>query len=446
MKYFTYVNDIYSVGEWTNGWKQKHRYRERNNHKSDGARGLLFVDTEGSPSLLDRQSVVAHPLVRELFGEMCVVTPHDEHGFVVSNSFGFDPVLPDAAAPDDLIQIGTSKGVKDYSLRNRFNECLSLVKHALGCEQCPEKGQVCLSQLIPKHARPKPTPMPERDVLKESLQHGVTKIVEFEFISPRFTAELDLLPSFRHPSEHDFSEECIERWQEALKVNAKNAAKTRNFKRIECNHCSVRKGCPKGKEHRCAGRYPSEEVIDNHVLGTWQPRFEKKNPFKQWQFWTLARAAGRSEGSYREFASRRMKRIVLEGITWSETHGWRASVLNCVDGRTAYDTDDYDTVATHFGLPRKFVPTRVPSKDARAMFFASLELTHGERSRGGWGSSGSTHPVHFRRLHEPGVELGVQYYGRAWASDYATNLVTWASYFEFREGNGMPCPRVNNRY
>jgi hypothetical protein len=431
MRYFTYVNNVTETGK-------ARKKRTRNSYygpQGDDQRGLYFIDTEGPLSGSDQAAVLASPLIAEIFGDAAMLVPTSSRSFIVTNSPGFLPMLPDRAGFDDIVQVGVRGQAREFSLRDRYNSCLSLLKATVGCEKCPDRLGACLRDMLDAQ-RESSAHVPDEDEMKAAFVNLKTQIAGFTFVSPVLTGdEFDYM--FRHWKDHDFK--CIDATRDVLSQRARDAAETRRYMRAECDNCEAKR-CSKATRGTCMkwawGRLATSDEIDEYVLKQWLPRYTgfKSNPLRPWQFWVLARASGK-EGRWRDT---RERRAILEGLTWSSAgDGFviRGNWVYNPQWRGAFKTTDYNLVAEKFDLPRTAEEAgdlgTPPRRHEMALYFACLDITNTPPRPRYFGGPESM-VINARVLQRDGIGMSFAYsrysYGRP------TDVIeTWGEYYHYRK-------------
>lgn len=407
--------------------------------------GVLFTNTDGPTSTEDVEAVLSTKAVKDAFGSKVLVVPNPR-GFILSNDLRFLNVLPDKAKFEDVVQIGGKK----INLYDRFNSCYSLIKHTLGCYQCDEKGWRCLEKANNKQLRTGELSAPEgygtanpedKDLLRATFATAGQIIGGFEAVSPMLTRTRDFQETWRRVSEHTFDANEIKDWRALLSDRAKKAALNRKFRDKECARCPLHEECRAFRS--CSGHYPPENVITDKVIAVWRERMKNKqlNPFKEWQFWSLARMSG-AYGKWRGSASRK-RDTTLVGLVWRGNEGFRIEGVfqKGYTGR-AFLTADYYEIAEAFDLPlTKEAAGKLgerPELDTTtAVWFETLDEKWTRGRRGFYGSN--SHEIIMRRLTGT-VDIDFAYARNAVANrDYPPyRLSTWATFWDFTDHRQLP--------
>jgi hypothetical protein len=406
LKWFTYVNQEKSH-EHRHGRSRRIGYRS-----TSSPPGFLFGTDDGTPLTdEDLSSIAFDPQLTEMMDGGFYMLPQDDGTVIITDSHEYAE-LPDQASTDEPPVKLVSKGVLyNVNLHQRFNDCREVIKLSLGCAECPYRGVTCLKRSLPVTEDPviDGPPAIDKEKAADKLRHGKTIVGGFTFASPMMTIPKDFnfTPKWRHPSEHDFS--TINYWKEIRGAGAKTGAEYRRFKRDQCSACPLKNAC---SAHRtCSGKYPSEEQMLKETLELWLPRIEKA-PFEPWQFWALARAAGRSgKLNKKQRETRHYRRhIMLSGLVWDNYNGFRAEVwYTRRPTGAAFTSTNYGQLTELFELPTSEKGSdysylgRTPERNYALMYWLlSLEI-HRKHIRGGWG--GRIVEVASRRLTDRTVDV-----------------------------------------
>ncbi len=436
MKMFTYAGNV-STGD-KNKWSKKvvhrsRRYRWWGGTSAKGAPAIALLlhtdDTNDPITDKDLADFAKSDVVKRLFPNGFIATPSDvvESDWLLSASAKYAE-LPDAAQLDSpKLRVLMDDVIQDIDLRQRYNNCRSLLK-AVGCNECPEKGMACLSRELSVQARETlPDRAEDEDTFKETLKNRKTTVGAFTYISPSLTIPDDhhFVPSLRHYEDHDF--ENIETNSEKISEKNKRTAADRKFKQENCSRCPLQKSCTSFRS--CAGPYPSSDLITAEVMETWRERIEVPKPFEPWQFWALARSGG-LEGKYRRSANSRYG-VTLHGLDHHYRDGWRVVLWR---SRTEFarltDISDYETLRGIFpGLPdtkedaeRRGI-VRPENNAAIALYLMLTEHSRSMRYRGGWG--GDYYGILYKSLGESGTHI------RFCGPRYSRHSTTIDSYAKF---------------
>lgn len=433
---FTYCGNI-STGE--KGYRgvvmhigRRYRWNSYKRGQPDVAL-LLHSDDDSDPITdADLQAFSVDETIKKMFPRGFVAVPSDsvEGDWLLTTSAGYAD-LPDQAELDaPTLKILTDNNLTELDLRQRYNNCRSLIK-AVGCKECPEKGLVCLSRGVPGNIS---SPMvsvedAEETEFKDVLKNRETKVGAFTYISPTLTIPDDhhFVPSLRHYEDHDFSN--IDTNSEKISKRNKKTAADRKFKKENCSVCPLQKACC---AHRnCVGPYPLSDEITRMTLEKWRTRLEEPAPFKPWQFWALARLGG-TPGTYRKTSNSRYS-VALHGLTHTPRDGWHVVLWRSKsDIGHLTSIQDYGTLQGIFegalpeteedavsrGLSR-------PSNDQSVALY--LMLTDHERSlrhKGGWG--GDYYGILYKALSESGVRI--RFTGPRYVR-YSATIDTYGAFF-----------------
>ena len=408
MKWFTYCGNVDTVERPANQGRthSSHAKRRWRSGKQQSFGLLLHSDDEKEPITDDDvRGLLRDPVVEKFFPNGYFVLPADnETDLIITSSTGF-AVLPDKALPETpLLRIVDEERIHEIDLRQRYNNCRSLVK-AMGCEHCPDQGVKCFKRdLAPEFATlgTEFGNQPDDDTAKELLKNRVTKIGNFTYISPKLTIPENhvFVPSFRHYADHDF-ERIAENSSVIAEAN-KKAADGRRFKKKQCVKCPIKSACSSYRS--CRGAYPPSEEMVKQILAKWEPKL-KDGPFEPWQFWAIARGGG-SLGKWQR------KEVILTGLNHHYRDGWRAEIWRSkCDVSHLTDFTDYKKLQEVFtNLPdeprvKEYQPGwGRPENDLAVALY--LQLTKQSRSlihRGGWG--GDYYSLISKDLNNSGVSV-----------------------------------------
>jgi len=425
MKWFTYCSDTSTVDREKGRWRAKTTHKKPPTYGRQPAFGLLLHSDDADDPVTDDdvKQLTKDPLVSQIFPGGYFILPSDDmEGDVIITANDDYTVLPDQAIPETpLLRIIDNEEIREVNLRQRYNDCRSLVK-AVGCTSCPDKGLRCITRAFgpgqsfdhanfDKHA--------DDDTAKELFKNRKTKIGAFTYISPKLTIPEDhtFVPSYRHYADHDFSR-IEENSSNISEANAK-AADGRAFKKKQCSKCPLKTACSNYRS--CAGAYPSDEEMTKAILASWETKL-KEGPFEPWQFWAIARAAGRT-GRYRK------KSVTLQGLRHTR-HGWVAEIWRSkCDVSHLTDISSYKELQDLFDLPdeervKEYVGWQRPEDDrAVALYLILTEQNRSRMHRGGWG--GDYYTLVHKRLDGNGVN--VQFGGPRYMR-YRIDVCTYADY------------------
>lgn len=411
MKWFTYCSNVDTVERPADRWRTTSSHARkswrRTDYKSRSFGLLLHSDDEKEPLTDDDvKSLLRDPVVEKFFPNGYFVLPadNDEMDLIITASTGF-AVLPDKAQPETpLLRIVDDDVIHEVDLRQRYNNCRSLVK-AMGCEYCPDKGIQCFKRdLGPAQAAlgAEFGDQPDDDLAKELLENRKTKIGPFTYVSPKLTIPEGhvFVPSFRHYEDHDFSR--IDENSEIISKASKKAADGQQFKKKQCVKCPIQRACSSYRS--CKGPYPPSEEMVKQILAEWEPKL-KDGPFEPWQFWAIARGGG-SYGKWQR------KEVVLTGLNHHHREGWRAEIWRSkCDVSHLTNFTDYAKLREVFtNLPDE---ARVkeyqlgwgrPENDLAVALYLQLTEQHRSRvHRGSWG--GDYYSLLYKDLNNDGVSV-----------------------------------------
>lgn len=407
MKWFTYCGNVDTVEREANRWRTKssHAKRRWRGGKQQSFGLLLHSDDEKEPITDDDvKGLLRDPVVERFFPNGYFVLPADnETDLIITASTGF-AVLPDKAMPETpLLRIVDEEVIHAVDLRQRYNNCRSLVK-AMGCEHCPDQGIKCFKRdLGPEYAAlgTEFGNQPDDDLAKELLKNRVTKIGAFTYISPKLTIPEDhvFVPSYRHYADHDF-ERIAENSSVIAEAN-KKAADGRQFKKKQCVKCPIKSACSSYRS--CVGPYPPSDEMVKQTLAKWEDKLQQ-GPFEPWQFWAIARGGG-SLGTWSR------KEVILQGLHHGRD-GWSARIWRSkCDVSYLTSFTDYKKLQEVFtNLPdearvKEYQPGwgRPDNDLAVALYLMLTETDHSQRHRGGWG--GDYYSLLYKDLNNDGVSV-----------------------------------------
>lgn len=426
MKWFTYCGNVDTVQAPMTSWRKKasHAAKSWRSKSQKGLGLLLHSDDEADPVTdADVKALVADPLMAEFFPDGYYVLPADNGSDLIVTASTSFTVLPDRATPETpLLRIINDDEIYSVDLRQRYNNCRSLVK-AVGCTHCPDQGVKCFKRDLSPEQVAYGTEFlyqPDDELAKELLKSRKTKIGPFTYVSPKLTIPENhvFVPSFRHYEDHDFG--MIEENSESISEARKKAADGQQFKKKQCSKCPIRKACDSYRT--CAGPYPPQEEMAQQILAEWESKL-KDGPFEPWQFWVIARAGGR-EGKYLR------KQVILQGLEHT-SRGWRANVWRAkCDIRLLTSFTDYKDLQAVFNLPdedtvKRDAPYwgRPESDQAVALYLLLTETDRSLRRGGGWG--GDRYSIPSKDLTNDGVTI--RFSGPRWIG-YSHDIHTFADY------------------
>jgi hypothetical protein len=431
-RYVTYVSPLHTLekNHWGNG-KHRKSYYDQEDRALQSGMGLYFVDTEKPLAVEELQGVVSDPVVQTLFGKTPFIIPMHE-GLVVTADNRFKPQLPDQPG-EKLVHIGMPDKIVTLDLDQRYRECHQLVKIALGCAECPDKGDVCLSLGAGVDYIEQPPSRADQDMLMDEFKKW-KGAPAFERITPTYTRSLDFQPAFRHPEEHDFDE--IKTWKVALSNRAKSGASNRKFRKEQCGVCPLQYSCDNYR--KCKGAYPKQEAFTKKALETWMPRVKDKtkNPFKSWQFWALARINNIEIVWNPHKKGMRPRKTNLCGLEWHGTRGWSVRGEYTRGACTAFETMDYNWLCTQFKeLPKtkaeadkKGLSTPPLDKKILAIWLELFDHSHGTLRNHGFGG-GRHHSINGRLLHTKAVEVCFAWSDRYASPGFMRELTNWKDFW-----------------
>ena len=437
MKMFTYCGNI-STGE-----KQSYRGAVMHNSRRYGWRSsrkgqlavalLLHTDDAKDPITNDDIAAFgASETIKELFPTGFIATQSDtvEGDWLLSSSAAYTD-LPDSAKIDTpKLVVLTDAGLNEIDLRQRYNNCRSLIK-AVGCTECPDKGLVCLRRGVPDTVEmPVVDHSGDSDIFKETLKNRKTTVGAFTYISPTLTIPDDhhFVPSLRHYEDHDFGN--VESNSDKISTRNKTIAADNKFKKENCSVCPLKKSCTAFRN--CAGPYPPSKDVTAQLLDTWAPKLTEPSPFTPWQFWALAMLGG-VHGVYSR-SSRSRYAVVLHGLRHSSRDGWGCDVWRAKGDISHLTTvRDYQTLRAVFEnvLPEteeqaiKRGLTRPENDEAVALYLMLTEHSRSGRHRGGWG--GDYYGLLYKELTNAGVRI--KYSGPRYTR-YSVVIDSYATYFK----------------
>lgn len=415
MKWFTYCNNTDTVHRESNAWRSNTTHKRPYSWNRSDFGLLLQSDDEEDPiTEADITALTGDPVLTELFPNGYFVMPiEDRDGAQIITAAESYVALPDRAQlSTPLLRVVAENASHTVSLRQRYNDCRSLVK-AIGCADCPDKGLTCIRRALPVDATDLIESKADDDDAKELLKNRVTKLGPFTYVSPKLTIPAGhvFVPSYRHYMDHDFAQIADNSTQ--ISAATKKAAVNKRFRKENCSRCPLQRVCD---NHRnCMGPYPSEEVMAAAVLEEYAAKLAA-GPFKPWQFWAIARGGGYL-GQYQR------KAVVLHGLEWASPwaseSGWRAEVWRekCDLSRLTSFTD-YDELREIFtGLPDEQRAKENPywgrpeNDLAVALYLRLTEQTRSVVHRGGWG--GDYYSLLYKTLRNDCVTVrfaGPRYY------------------------------------
>lgn len=448
MKWFTYCGNIDTVHSSANSWRKmsSHAKRRHWHSRTQQAFGLLLhSDDEKEPVTDDDvKSLLRDPVVAKFFPNGYFVLPaENETDVIITASTGF-AVLPDQAMPETpLLRIVDDDSAHSVDLRQRYNNCRSLVK-AMGCEHCPDRGIKCFKRdLAPEFAALglEFGQQPDDDLAKKLLVNRETKIGAFTYISPKLTIPENhiFVPSYRHYADHDFAR--IAENSETISEANRKAADGRQFKKKQCIRCPIKDVCSNYRS--CVGPYPPSNEMVRRILAKWDECL-KEGPFEPWQFWAIARSGGRL-GKWQR------KEVILTGLN-HRRDGWRAEIWRSkCDVSHLTNFTDYRELQTVFNLPDE---TRVneskpywsrPDNDlAVALYLMLTEQRRSRMHRGGWG--GEYYSLISKSLTRDGVEVR---FGGPRYHRHKVDIDTFADYrreIGYDLGVSQETVRIGGRY
>jgi hypothetical protein len=409
-----------------------------------GGAGLYYEDTEQPLAVEALQGEVQSKWVQALFGKTPYILPYHK-GFVVTNDNRFQTTLPDQPG-EKLVHIGTPAKIMTVDLDQRYRDCNHIVKIALGCSDCPDKGTVCVSRGVGINVNGNPHIHTQDEVAASAKIYS--KDSAFEFVSPQMTRMLDFQPVFRHPEEHDFSK--MGEWAATLSARATKGAVNRKFKKEQCSKCPLEYSCDQYRS--CKGRYPSEADMTKAALALWMPRVKDKtkNPFKPWQFWALARINNIEIVWNPHKRGHRPRKTNLCGLEWNSTEGWYVRAEYTRWASLAFKSIDYNWLCALFPtLPKtkadaeKRNLAKPPvSQKSLALWLAMFGTTHGTHRNHGFGG-GRTHDINGRIL-SPTPKVCFAWSDRYASPGYSREIPSWR-YFWSEISHTLPLPNTRVR-
>ena len=448
-RYFTYVSPLRTLQQhsWGSGTYRKTYLNQEDRQLQNGV-GLYFEDTEQPLAVEALQGVVQDPTIQSLFGETPYVLKY-HNGYVVTNDGRFHPQLPDQPG-EKLVHIGTPNKIVTVDLDQRYRDCNHIVKMALGCADCPDKGPVCISRGsglgVTNGAR---TVLTDHDELEAAVKkwNGAGM---FQLVSPHHTRSTEFQASFRHPEEHDFAR--IKTWKRDLSERAKIGAENRKFRKEQCGVCPLQYSC--GDYRRCKGPYPKEEEFTKKALATWLPRVKDKtkNPFKRWQFWALAHINNIEIVWNPHKRGFRPRKTNLCGLEWDHKKGWYVRGEYTRWASTAFETTDYNWLCALFPqLPKtkedadkKRVSTPTLNRKALAMWLQLFEQPHGTRRSHGFGG-GRHHSINGRIMLANKALVCFAWSDRYAAPGFSRELTNWRDFWS-EVSHTLPVGKMTIRY
>lgn len=426
MKWFTYCGNTSTVQRPADRWRKKTSHAKRRWRSSPSQDfGLLLHSDDANDPITDDdvRGLLKDPVIEEFFPNGYFVLPAETEGDVVITASEDYAVLPDHARSETpLLRIVDEDVIHEVDLRQRYNDCRSLIK-AVGCGHCPDKGLACFQRGLPMEHRTTATTFGNRsddETAKELLKNRVTKIGGFTYISPKLTVPEDhvFVPSYRHYEDHDFSR--IDENSADIAAANKKAADGRQFRKKQCSKCPIRTECSAYRS--CAGAYPPQEEMAQQILAEWESKL-KDGPFEPWQFWVIARAGGR-EGKHLR------KRVILQGLEHT-TRGWRANVWRAkCQIKLLTSFTDYKELQSVFNLPDEDTVKRDapywgrPENDqAVALYLLLTDQDRSLRRGGGWG--GDRYSIPSKDLTNDGVTI--RFAGPRWIGR-SEDIKTFADY------------------
>ena len=353
------------------------------------ATGLFFYDDDRALTEQDAPEIYNSDAVKELYPLRYI--DYTRGGIFI---YPFpNAVYPDAANGDEQLNFVIEEKLVQIGLRQRFNDCRSLVKFVGGCRACDDRGRNCVSKAIPIIGNPDFgwVTREEEEVLETCKKKP---IASYQYVSPVLTKQrhCHFDTAHRYLREHDFNADTRESWSKLRSDASVKAGENRRFKKEHCSICPVEPRC--GSYRYCRGPYPEEGASINIVLDIWHARLEDSGISLDY-FWRVA-----SSGGFKNFVHNRKKSSFM-GWHWKDGKFTYMGMYNRRAERFALTTEDlakYELLREHGEGP--------PSRLTQALYFMSLSVLEGPTRQGhGWGYSYPWH-VMYRNIDNGSLQIG----------------------------------------